>query len=168
MKKRCARCKKSKNTSEFHKNRAKPDGLHHYCKQCRSEHTKAHRDVKAQYDRNWRRQNPERSRGYSKRWRDDNPEKCRERRRRYKLSKRQSLGDVPTNIEVLLFTSQKGRCYYCGDKLVEFELEHMVPLSRGGAHDKSNLCLSCVGCNRSKFTKTADEFLEAMNSGPQN
>lgn len=36
---------------------------------------------------------------------------------------------------------------------VTFELEHVIPLSRGGATIVDNLCLACPTCNRHKATR---------------
>ena len=33
-------------------------------------------------------------------------------------------------------------------------LEHVIPLSRGGRSDKSNLCLACAWCNSYKWVQT--------------
>jgi len=49
-------------------------------------------------------------------------------------------------------------CFYCGATGVTLEREHMIPLSRGGNHTKSNIVPSCGPCNRRKAGKTADEF----------
>lgn len=36
MTKKCSRCKEIKPDLAFHKNRSRSDGLHHYCKKCRT------------------------------------------------------------------------------------------------------------------------------------
>ena len=33
-------------------------------------------------------------------------------------------------------------------------IEHIIPLSRGGRSDKSNLCLACAWCNSYKWVQT--------------
>lgn len=41
-----------------------------------------------------------------------------------------------------------------------FEVEHIVPTSRGGADDESNLCLACRACNLRKADRlTATDSL---------
>lgn len=77
--------------------------------------------------------------------------------------KLKTLGDVPTNIKEILFLEQEGICFYCKFSLEESHLEHKVPISRGGLHDRSNLCLSCPDCNLRKGTKTVEEFGEVMS-----
>jgi hypothetical protein len=49
-------------------------------------------------------------------------------------------------------------CAYCGVQNVPFEVEHIVPKSRGGSNRVSNLTLSCHACNERKGSQTAAEF----------
>ena len=60
-------------------------------------------------------------------------------------------------------------CVYCGKQNVPFEIEHIVPVSKGGSNRVSNLTLSCVECNRAKdnidikiFLKDRPELLEKI------
>lgn len=52
----------------------------------------------------------------------------------------------------------KNRCEYCKtDQLVsgaQMHIEHILPESKGGETNRSNLCLSCAWCNSFKYTKT--------------
>jgi 5-methylcytosine-specific restriction endonuclease McrA len=50
------------------------------------------------------------------------------------------------------------RCVYCGRGKTAFEIDHVVPRSRGGTYRVSNLVLSCHDCNRAKGDQTAAEF----------
>ncbi len=50
------------------------------------------------------------------------------------------------------------KCAYCGKKDIPLEIEHIVPKSRGGSNQVSNLTLSCNKCNLKKGTQTAEEF----------
>lgn len=47
------------------------------------------------------------------------------------------------------------RCVYCHRSNVPFEIDHLIPLSRGGSNRVSNLVLSCHNCNLAKGDKTA-------------
>jgi 5-methylcytosine-specific restriction endonuclease McrA len=42
------------------------------------------------------------------------------------------------------------------------ELDHMVPLSRGGAHTRANVQLLCRSCNGLKSDMTFEEFMDAV------
>lgn len=48
-------------------------------------------------------------------------------------------------------------CQACGAK-DHLEIDHDVPVSRGGTNDLRNLQLLCAPCNRSKGAKTMDEW----------
>lgn len=56
------------------------------------------------------------------------------------------------------FEQQGGRCYYCGCILEVYHLDHVVPLSRGGSNDISNIVCACVSCNLSKRAKLISEW----------
>ena len=51
-----------------------------------------------------------------------------------------------------------GGCAYCGghDRI---GVDHVVPLSRGGAHEAGNVVPCCLRCNASKFNLTLVEWL---------
>lgn len=52
-------------------------------------------------------------------------------------------------------------CRYC-KVFIEIELrtaEHILPLSRGGRHEISNIDMACLSCNCSKRNRTEEEFL---------
>lgn len=59
-----------------------------------------------------------------------------------------------------LKASPETKCFYCGVPLFgnAIHIDHIVPLSKGGAHCVSNLCASCPPCNLSKNDKTVDEW----------
>lgn len=59
-----------------------------------------------------------------------------------------------------LFERQRGICMCCGLKLVSMhqaEVDHAIPVGRGGTHDEANLFLAHDQCNREKHAKTLDE-----------
>ena len=54
-------------------------------------------------------------------------------------------------------------CNLCNkvfENVLEFTIDHIVPLARGGLHDDSNLQALCAFCNGSKGAKTPDEYEE--------
>ncbi len=50
-------------------------------------------------------------------------------------------------------------CTYCGDTEGPFHCDHIIPVSRGGTGDPSNLTTACADCNTKKGTMTPDEWL---------
>lgn len=65
---------------------------------------------------------------------------------------------------------QGGRCAYCGEPMVlepqgsrrVATLDHVVPLSRGGAHHWENTAAACAPCNQAKGDMTAEEYAEHL------
>jgi len=47
-------------------------------------------------------------------------------------------------------------CAYCGDPATA--VDHIIPLSRGGAHRMSNLAPACMWCNTEKGNRTPEEW----------
>ena len=75
------------------------------------------------------------------------------------------------NIKHILYKKQNGRCAGpCGEDrmgrkldLDLFEVDHIVPRSRGGPDTDSNLQLLCPTCNRRKGSRTMRKFLDLMS-----
>ncbi|MFD0276205.1 HNH endonuclease [Kitasatospora sp. NPDC127111] len=50
-------------------------------------------------------------------------------------------------------------CFYCDGPLTVMELDHVIPLSRGGADATSNLVPACSPCNGTKSNQPASLFV---------
>ena len=65
---------------------------------------------------------------------------------------------VPVDLRRRIRDAFFGCCAYCqtdeGLTVAIFEIEHIIPLSSGGATEFANLCLACPACNRFKSTRT--------------
>lgn len=81
------------------------------------------------------------------RWRKDN----RDKRLNYKHTRRTATktGEVISKgFMTLLLLKQKGKCVYCHTSIQSsYHIDHIEPLSKGGAHSKSNIQLLCPSCN---------------------
>lgn len=59
------------------------------------------------------------------------------------------------------------RCYYCTRSFQEDpefrSLDHLIPLSRGGSHELSNLVLCCIKCNNAKADMTWWEYVQTAD-----
>jgi hypothetical protein len=55
-----------------------------------------------------------------------------------------------------------GNCAYCGRRALT--VDHVVPLSRGGAHAIENVVPACHGCNMSKGVTGVDVWLARQGS----
>ncbi len=66
---------------------------------------------------------------------------------------------IPTAVQQVVLTREGTVCTYCGDTDGPFDFDHILPVSRGGPNDASNLTLACATCNRSKGGKTLSEWM---------
>lgn len=57
-----------------------------------------------------------------------------------------------------IFARDNYTCAYCGAHGVSLQCDHVVPVSRGGGHDSSNLVTACSRCNQSKRDKLLSEW----------
>ncbi|WP_310582091.1 HNH endonuclease [Deinococcus sp.] len=56
-------------------------------------------------------------------------------------------------------TQFAGRCHWCGMPMGSIvTMDHVIPLSRGGAHSLENVVAACSSCNSSKNDKLPHEW----------
>jgi 5-methylcytosine-specific restriction endonuclease McrA len=171
----CNKCHIWQPLTEYHRNRAMPDGLQYTCKSCDRERNRQYmarkritdRDIlnarhKAWYARKgkdhareYNRQHPEQSRAICKRWRekptnDGNRVNADYRLRKYGIP----AGHTKSEWRALC-DAAGGRCMACG-KEAKLERDHIIPLSQGGTDDISNLQVLCHSCNSRKWRRTID------------
>ena len=60
-----------------------------------------------------------------------------------------------TRMEV--FRRDQYTCQYCGKKVKQLTLDHVIPRYRGGQHTWENVVSACVSCNRNKAGRTPKE-----------
>ena len=96
-------------------------------------------------------------------WRQRNPEKAHAYVRTSHSKRRDaSKGESFTTAEWLaLLEHHGGRCAYCGSR-VQIEIDHRVPLIRGGSNTIENILPACRTCNRRKNRRTEEEFRELL------
>ena len=57
-----------------------------------------------------------------------------------------------------LKSAKKGRCVYCNIATKHLTKDHVVPKSKGGANDPTNIVWACRPCNLSKADRTPAEW----------
>jgi 5-methylcytosine-specific restriction endonuclease McrA len=176
--KTCSKCGKIKTTEKFTKNTRYRDGLQSYCKQCMSNYSNA-----------WNKKNPAKRKAICKKWRDGNQrlvislarswnitnaDKKREINRswnkrhnkqvrmmeksRYYKEKNAPGNGIIKNEWDQLKEEYFNRCVYCG-KVKKLELDHIIPISKGGAHEIINAVPACRTCNSRKNNNPLILFL---------
>lgn len=68
---------------------------------------------------------------------------------------------IATAAQPLLRQSRRNakECYYCGTTRGPFHRDHVIPRSRGGSDDESNIVIACASCNSAKGDRTPEEWL---------
>lgn len=102
--------------------------------------------------REWRKNNPEKAKAVGKSWATRNPDAVRAiRRRRRALVSGAPINDFTATEWLVLQVCFGHRCAYCdAHKRGELTQDHIVPLSKGGAHTLSNIVPACKSCNSKK------------------
>lgn len=95
----------------------------------------------------WRAANKDKIRAY---W-QANPEILQQKRARRRAAKQNSpINDLTREQWNEIKGAYGFRCVYCGRKMQRLTMDHIVPLSKGGAHTASNVVPACASCNASK------------------
>lgn len=119
--------------------------------------------------RRWARKHPEKIRELYGAWREANREWVREYGALYARNRRAKIienGGLHTREDIAaLYLFQAGRCRVCQDNPLSLEVDHIVPIIRGGSGDPSNLQLLCLPCNRSKGSRDFEEWLMDRHDG---
>jgi hypothetical protein len=175
----------------FGKNKHREDGLTDGCKECvrvrnerwrtanREQSRAASRASRAKYPEKaklhwtkWYENNKEERSAYHKQYSLDNPEIMLEKAHRRRSKRISAYVEDVTRIG--LRERDGDQCHYCpktmyfgvrvqGEYIPEAaEIEHKLPLSRGGTHCYDNCVLACARCNRSKKDKTDDEYRDYL------
>lgn len=165
MVKICIRCEKEKEVEDFYKHLKTKDGRNSWCKECCKSYAYNYDKLRPDRWKDWCNKNQEKQKLARKRWRKNNKERVRLEKRKSEAKrnalKRLCKEHFTINDVLELLELQGNKCYYCGVSLKEYQIEHKIPISRGGENGRENICMSCSSCNRKKHTKTEREFLNA-------
>lgn len=141
----CIECTSVKPINDFHRDTEEPDGYNIRCKVCRSE------IKKAQY---WL--NRERERDRAHRWYQENSFGAKQRSRvNHYSGEFVSLLDEETWLEILELHGF--RCARC-ETAERVQIDHIVPLSRGGTDHPFNVQPLCIVCNTSKGNRVIVDY----------
>ena len=94
-----------------------------------------------------------------RKYRKANPEKVREWRH-HRQSKKYSR--LPRGSVKKIYDYQKGKCAVCKRKVgSDYHIDHILPLAKGGTHEKHNIQILCPSCNVRKSDKDPVEYMQA-------
>lgn len=67
---------------------------------------------------------------------------------------------VSAKVRGQVFKASDGKCVYCSVELTpfNFQVDHVVPVSKGGKSNVENLVGCCRGCNAKKRNKDVEQF----------
>ena len=122
--------------------------------------------------REWYVKNKIQHRASCKRWAENHKDKIRiynkahkairkiykHKRRAYELAADIGCKEIAPLIK--RWSAQKiFECYWCGKRCpqADMEIDHIIPISKGGKHSAENVCKSCRPCNRRKYNKLQSE-----------
>jgi len=165
---KCRKCGEEKPQTNFYRDKHKPSGFKPRCKPCdllsrdkaaRAEYEKKYWDSRREERRKMVRESHERNKDHHKKKRreylrtESGKAKCRKHSQtRYAREKDAFVEHVDP---MSVYRDQDGVCYLCKSRFSfdELELDHVFPLAAGGKHQRSNVAMACIRCNRSKGAK---------------
>ena len=124
----------------------------------------ANAEERRAYQRAYMASNPE-ARATNRRlvaeWYKRNPARTRDKHARRRA--REGAGRVTQEEWDALLVREGGYCAYCGTESEKLTMDHVVPLSRGGAHSIENILPACKSCNSRKSARTPSEWFGLVN-----
>lgn len=142
----CRTCEKAYTIDEFTNDKSGENGKGYVCIYCnRKRANKWNRIHPAQAQKRldkWKSLNPERAKAHGR--------KGSQKRRAHKrhVGGTYILADIEKQYDY-----QHGLCYWCSSPLKDYQIDHVIPISRGGSNSPDNLVCACTKCNKRKFNK---------------
>ena len=172
--KTCTKCGESKPLTEYYKHNQRKDGLFGFCKSCYKikRDSSMDKDKRRAYEREyWSR--PENKARRAKQVKNSmlkNKERheavraiylktdagLNTQRKSCQVNRCKKQGAYVEHVDPLeLYNEQSGLCYICFNEFSfkNMEMDHVIPLSKGGKHQLSNVKMCCARCNKSKGAK---------------
>lgn len=115
------------------------------------------------YNRVYRQENTPKETNRNKKYRRTHPEITANKSRNRRARKNGNGGSHTVDDIINQLKSQKHRCYWCNKNLQtrKYHVDHVIPLSKGGKNDPSNIVISCPICNLTKGDKTLEQWISA-------
>ncbi|AUR90574.1 Cas9-type HNH domain protein [Vibrio phage 1.162.O._10N.261.48.E3] len=172
---KCIKCECTFDESNFYNDKSKPNGKKPRCKAC----DKLSRDPEKRrvYEKEYW-SDPERREKKRQQVKNSirkNKEKHKKTRSKYlktqagintqrkagQVTRCKSKGAYIEHVDPLeLYTEQNGICYMCLEQFdfKDMQMDHLIPISKGGKHEVSNVKMCCAKCNQKKGAKLPEEL----------
>lgn len=153
----CSRCRIEKHLEDYPRDRTHSDGRASMCKPCfakrcadwRAKNRERSREINRKASRKKYAKDPDLHNARVRDWGKRHPENLLAIKARRRA--REKILAVPVSRDYII-ERDGGVCHICGKKPPRhlIELDHLVPLSKGGNHTPENLAVSCATCNRKR------------------
>lgn len=154
--KRCSDCRRDLPAADFHRSLGKYGGRLRRASRCRA--------CQSSYAAAWRERNKESLAAKKRAEREAHPAAYRTWKYNHRARKYGASDLSEAELAPLLDRFGEPCSYGCGRPATT--LDHVVPLSRGGAHSVANLALACRQCNAQKRERTPEEWRAAHTTRP--
>jgi 5-methylcytosine-specific restriction endonuclease McrA len=186
--KKCSKCGYEKILDDFGNNKSKKDGKATECKECKSKQDAKYRKENEVYYKNylkeynqlnkqqlyeqkkkyiaankiahlerqhsWYEKNKDNVKLRTSQYKKDHPEQYQMYNNRRAARKKTAIVEKFTHQDVI--NKYGDKCVYCGGNFDE--IDHYIPLSKGGSHTLDNVRPSCEHCNLTKSNKLPEDF----------
>ena len=109
------------------------------------------------YSQRYKRNNKDKVKESDRRWAQNNKGKVNAKTQRYRAAKNKAGGSYTSAEWQALCEQYEYRCLCCG-KESKLTADHIVPVSRGGSSDISNIQPLCKSCNTAKRDRHSTDY----------
>lgn len=125
------------------------------------------RDALREQYRVWAERNRDRLRAVKRAWSRRNLARVRAHSRatqaRRRAAKRSSPAHYTADDVARQLQRQQDKCWWCQRPCSsEYEVDHLIPLARGGTNGPENIVISCRPCNRKRGAKLPHEWTDRL------
>ena len=168
--KKCSRCQTIKSIDLFSKDAYRKTGFSNNCKECRKEYNLKNKDRNNKVCREWHEKNKDKANARRKQWNLDNYEKAKLKDKNYAKNNPEILRNKANLRRARVLSNgiyeinkkelkklYAQNCFYC-ESNEKIQLDHVIPISKGGSHSIGNIVPACRKCNLEKSDKFIAEW----------
>ncbi len=163
----CTKCRTEKPLAEFYNNKRNPSGKSFQCKACAAEYYAENRERILAVGTVYAAEHKEETAARHANWYQENKENILKKQLTHTRIRQARKAGAPVVEKVsteYIFTRDKGICQICLKpcKLSEANIDHVIPLSKGGEHSRRNCVLAHSHCNQSKGNRVVTQQMRLL------